>query len=63
MEKGYRVVYLDIMIGGLFICQLTYRYCPLFALDSEELRNFVLEKRPTLRNKKFTIEFSSNRVL
>lgn len=63
MEKGYRVVYLDIMLRDLFVCQLTYRYCPLFPIESEELRKFVLEKRPTLRNKKFTIAFSNNRVL
>ena len=63
MEKGYKVIYLDIMIRGLFVCQLTYKYCPLFRIEIEELEKFVLEKRPTLRNKKFTIAFSNNRVI
>lgn len=63
MEKGYKVIYLDIMIRGLFVCQLPYKYCPLFRIEIEELEKFVLEKRPTLRNKKFVIAFSNNRVI
>ena len=58
-----KTVYLDIMVGGLFVTQLPYKVNPLFPVDAEELRDYVISKRPTLRNKKFTIEFSNNRTL
>lgn len=63
MEKGYKVIYLDIMIKDRFVCQLTYEYCPLFPIEEKDVIDFVLKKRPSLKRKKFTIEFSNNRIL
>ena len=63
MEKGSKVVYLDIMVRGLFVAQLPYKVNPIFPATDEELRKFVISKRPTLRNKKFVIAFSNNRVI
>lgn len=57
-----KLIYLDIMVRGMFVAQLPYRYNPIFALEADELRDYVISKRPTLKNKKFTIEFSTNRV-
>lgn len=47
----------DVMLGDRYVCTLRYKYCPLFPIDTDELHNFVVSKRPTLRNKKFRIEF------
>ena len=47
----------DIMLGDRYVCTLRYKYFPLFPIDTDELHNFVVSKRPTLRNKKFRIEF------
>lgn len=63
MERGDKIVYLDIMLDGRFYVQLIYRYCPLFPLEEKEIRDFVISKRPSLKNKDFTISFSNNRVL
>ncbi|MCR8919208.1 hypothetical protein [Bacteroides sp. ET225] len=47
----------DVMLDGRFVCTLRYEYCPLFPVAERELRDFVVSKRPTLRNKDFRIEF------
>lgn len=61
--KGYKTVYLDVMIKDRFICQLVFHYCPIFKVTDEEVRKFVLENRPTLSKQKFQIFFSQNRVI
>lgn len=58
-----KTIYLDIMVGGLFVAQLPYKVNPIFPATEEEVHDYVITKRPTLRNKKFTVEFSNNRVL
>lgn len=63
MEKSSKIVYLDIMLGGLFVAQLSYKVNPIFPATDKELREYVVSKRPTLRNKKFVIAFSNNRVI
>lgn len=47
----------DVMLRGRFVCTLRYKYCPLFPIDMDELTDFVLSKRPTLKNKPFNIVF------
>lgn len=47
----------DIMLGDRYVCTLRYKYCPLFPIDTDELHEYVLRKRPTLRGKAFRIEF------
>ena len=47
----------DIMLKGRFVCTLRYKYCPLFPIDLEDLKKFILSKRPTLRNKPYNIAF------
>lgn len=61
--KGYKTVYLDIMIKDKFICQLVFNYCPIFKVTDEEIRKFVLENKTTLSKQKFEIFFSQNRVI
>lgn len=61
-NSGLKIIYLDIMIKDRFITQIPYPYCPLFPIDSEELRSFIEDKRPSLKNKDFRIEFSNNKV-
>ena len=47
----------NIMLNGIFVCTLKYKYCPLFPIDAEDLTKFVLKKRPTLKGKDFRIVF------
>lgn len=42
---------------------LPYKVNPIFPATDKELREYVVSKRPTLRNKKFVIAFSNNRVI
>ena len=58
MEK----VYLDIMVNGKFYKQLTYYYSKIFIIDADEVKAFVLQKLPTLKNKEFTIKFTNNKI-
>lgn len=45
----------DIMLNGRFICTLRYKYCALFPIDSEDLKKFILSKRPSLKGKDYKI--------
>lgn len=47
----------DVMLDGRFVCTLKYKYCALFPIDFEELKKFVLKKRPTLKGNDFRIAF------
>lgn len=58
-----KTIYIDVMLNDRFVCQLKYEYCPAYNLNKDELREFVIQKRPTLRNKNFTIELSENKVI
>lgn len=45
------------MLKDRFVCTLTYKFCPAFILTEQELVDFVLSKRPSLKNKPFIIAF------
>ena len=47
----------DVMLDGRFICTLKYKYNALFPIDFEDLKKFILKKRPTLRGKDYRIAF------
>lgn len=52
-----KTLFVDVMLKGRFVCTLQYKYCPLFPIDIKELIDFVISKRPTLRNQPFNIVF------
>lgn len=52
-----KTLVLDIMLSGRFVCTLKYKYCALFPIDFEELKKYILKKRPTLRGKDYRIAF------
>lgn len=62
MARGDKIVYLDIMLNGRFYGQLTYKYCSLFPIEDKEIHDFVVSHLPSLKNKKFKIAFSNNKV-
>lgn len=47
----------DIMLNGKYICTLKYKYCALFPIDLEDLKKFILNKRPSLKGKDYRIAF------
>ena len=47
----------DVMLNGRFICTLKYEYSPLFPIDFEELKKFILSKKPSLKGKGYRIAF------
>ena len=64
-------LYLDVILpNGRFLCQLAYIATPknmiitdrevLPVYYEEDLKNFVLQKRPTLKNVDFKIELTNN---
>ena len=56
------IIYLDIMMGGRFVRQIPYEYCPLFEIDSDEVKDYVEKKCPSLCGKNFNINFSNQRI-
>ena len=56
------IIYLDIMMGGRFVRQLPYEYCPLFEIDPDEVKDYVEKKCPSLCGKRFNINFSNQRI-
>lgn len=54
-HASQKVIYVDVMVNDRFIFTLRYEYCPLFKIDLKDIHDKVIEKRPTLKNKK--IEF------
>ena len=53
--KGYKVIYFDIMLNGMFVFQFAYKYCPLFALNLSDVMQEVYKLRPSLRTKHIEI--------
>ena len=56
-QDAMKTLIFDVMLHDRFVCTLRYKYCPLFPIEERELHDFVVSKRPTLRNKPFRIEF------
>lgn len=40
------------MSNDRFVCTLRMPYCPLFKVKLEDVMNFALQKRPTLKHQK-----------
>ena len=55
--NGMKTLVFDVMLKGRFVCTLRMKYCPLFPLTVDEICEFVESKRPTLKGKKYNIEF------
>ena len=47
----------DVMLNGRFVCTLKYKYCALFPIYFEELKKFILSKKPSLKGKDYRIAF------
>lgn len=47
----------DVMLNRRFICTLKYKYCTLFPIDFEDLKKFILSKKPSLKGKDYRIAF------
>lgn len=72
MKCKKKPLLLEVMLNGSFICQLEYnRKGTIETTDKgveeyylyKDLEEFVLEKRPTLKNKPFKIVGSNQKVL
>lgn len=72
MTKKSPPILIDVMCDGYFVCQLKYtrRGWPELidgkveeVYDSEEIKAFVLEQRPSLRRKNIKLAFSNSRVV
>lgn len=57
-----KTIYLDIMLGDRFHCQLRYKFCPAFAITVEELTDFVESQRPYLHGKDYRVIPTLQRV-
>ena len=62
IPKGFKRIYIDVMIDGRFVRQVPFTYSPLFSYDKNEVIAHVLNTCPSLKDKPFTVAFSSSRV-
>ena len=60
--SGLSTIYLDVMEKGKFICQLAYKYCPLFPISISKVEAYIYKLRPSLRGRNINVEFSNNKV-
>lgn len=54
-----KTVFIDVMLRDRFVCTLRFRYCPLFAISINEIKQFVESKRPSLIGKPYRIVFDT----
>ena len=47
----------DVMLNERFVCTLKYEYCALFPIDFEDIKKFILSKKPSLKGKDYRIAF------
>lgn len=52
-----KTIFLDIMLNGRYIRTLKYKFCPLFHINMDDLREYVVSKMPALKGLPFKIEF------
>lgn len=45
----------DIMLNGRFVCTLRYKYCALLPINFDDLKEFILSKRSSLKGKDYRI--------
>lgn len=50
-----KTIYIDVMRNGFFVKTLPYKHHEVLRLDEEKLREFVLQKLPTLKGKEFDL--------
>lgn len=53
----------DVMCNGKFIMQYSYKWCLAFRIDFSEVRQNIIERKPFLKNKKFELYVTTNRVI
>lgn len=58
-----KTVFVDVMLNGYFVMQIRYQYSALFPIDMHDVRQKVIEMRPSLKGKDFTMELTHNRVI
>lgn len=56
MQQGpFRIIPFDVMLGDRYVFTLRYKFCPAFKIDFNDVYKKVIEKRPSLKDKHFTI--------
>ena len=60
--KGYKVIYIDIMVNDRFYKQMPYQYNPLWEIDVRDVEKNVLKKYSHLNGKKYKLGFSNQRI-
>ena len=51
-KKGYKTIYIDIMVDGRFYKQMPYQYNPLWEIDAMDVEKEVLKRYSPLNGKK-----------
>ncbi len=57
-----QTILFDVMVGGRFVMQHKFRYCPLFKVDLNQIMEEILERRPSLRGKHIQLYQTANRI-
>ncbi len=48
-----KVLFVDVMMGDRYIFTMRYNHCPAFKIDLQDVYNKVVERRPSLKGKRF----------
>jgi len=52
---AHSVLTFDIMLGDRFLCTMRHKYMECFGVNLEKIIGEIFERRPSLRQKHFTI--------
>ena len=56
-------IYIDVMVNGYFYKQVTYLYSPIFGYTERQLKEYVLQEYPSLKDKNWEIAISNQRIM
>lgn len=56
-RQSMKTFVFDVMLNERFVCTLKYEYCALFPIDFEDIKKFILSKKPSLKGKDYRIAF------
>lgn len=58
-KKGYKTIYIDIMVDGRFYKQMPYQYNPLWEIDTSDVEKEVLKKYSHLSGRSMNLDLAT----
>ena len=57
-----KTILIDVILYGRFLFQIDWEYCPAIAIETTDIENEVLCKRPSLKGQPYRLRFSDQKA-